>query len=207
MLTALSAAFVYGLTGGLTPGPLMTLVISQTLRHGSREGIKTSLAPLITDGPIIVLLLLFLGRIAAVRPLLGGIAVAGVAFLLYLAWESWNAAPPSASVAGAAPRSLVRGALVNFLNPNPYLFWLTVGTPMLVRAWKHSALAAALFIVVFFVCLVGSKIVLVNILAHSRERIIGRWYTPVMRTLAALLVVFAAIVARDAVALLVSRPA
>ena len=207
MLTALSAAFVYGLTGGLTPGPLMTLVISQTLRHGSREGIKTSLAPLITDGPIIVLLLLFLGRIAAVRPLLGGIAIAGVAFLLYLAWESWNAAPPSATVAAAAPRSLVRGALVNFLNPNPYLFWLTVGTPMLVRAWKHSALAAALFIVVFFVCLVGSKIVLVNILAHSRERIIGRWYTPVMRTLAALLVVFAAIVARDAVALLVSRPA
>ncbi|MGZ5441083.1 MAG: LysE family translocator [Thermoanaerobaculia bacterium] len=202
MLTALSAAFVYGLTGGLTPGPLMTLVISQTLRHGAREGIKTSLAPLVTDGPIIVLLLLFLGRIAAIRPLLGGIAVAGVAFLLYLAWESWNAPAPSATVAVGAPRSIVRGALVNFLNPSPYLFWLTVGTPMLVKAWKHSALAAALFIVVFFVCLVGSKIVLASILARSRERIIGRWYTPVMRTLAVLLVVFAAIVARDAVTLL-----
>ncbi len=207
MLTALSAAFVYGLTGGLTPGPLMTLVISQTLRHGAREGIKTSLAPLITDGPIIGLLLLFLGRIAAIRPLLGGIAIAGVVFLLYLAWESWNAAPPSATVAVAAPRSIVRGALVNFLNPSPYLFWLTVGTPMLVKAWKHSALAAALFVVVFFGCLVGSKIVLASILARSRERIIGRWYTPVMRTLAVLLVVFAAIVARDAVTLLVSRQA
>ena len=207
MLTALSAAFVYGLTGGLAPGPLMTLVISQTLRHGAREGIKTSLAPLITDGPIIALLLIFLDRIAAIRSLLGGIAIAGVAFLLYLAWESWNAPPPSATTTGAAPRSIVRGALVNFLNPSPYLFWLTVGTPMLVKAWKHSAIAAALFIVVFFVCLIGSKILLATILARSREHVLGRWYKPVMRTLAALLVVFAGIVARDAIALLTSPAA
>lgn len=202
MLTALAAALVYGLTGGLAPGPLLTLVVSQTLRHGAREGMKTSLAPLITDGPIIALLLLFLDRIAAIRPLLGGIAIAGVVFLLYLARESWSAPPPSATETAAAPRSLVRGALVNFLNPSPYLFWLTAGTPMLVKAWRHSALAAVLFIVVFFVCLVGSKMALALLLARSRDRVLGRWYTPAMRTLAVLLVVFAVIVARDAIALL-----
>jgi threonine/homoserine/homoserine lactone efflux protein len=208
VLTVLSAAFVYGLTGGLAPGPLMTLVVSQTLRHGAREGIKMSLAPLITDGPIIALLLLFLGRIAAIRPLLGGIAIAGVAFLLYLALEtwqsSWNAPSSSAKDTAAAPRSILRGALVNFLNPSPYLFWLTVGTQALVKAWKHSALAAALFMAVFFVCLVGSKILLASILARSRERVLARWYTPVMRSLAVLLVVIAGIVARDAIALLAS---
>jgi threonine/homoserine/homoserine lactone efflux protein len=207
VLTALSAALVYGLTGGLAPGPLLTLVITQTLRHGAREGMKTALAPLITDGPIIVLLLLFLDRIAAIRPLLGAIAVAGVVFLLYLAWESWNAPPPSATETAQPPRSLVRGALVNFLNPSPYLFWLTAGTPMLVKAWRHSAVAAALFIAVFFVCLVGSKILLALLLARSRDRILGRWYRPVMRTLAALLVVFAVIVARDAVAVALTPPA
>ncbi|HET8772869.1 MAG TPA: LysE family transporter [Thermoanaerobaculia bacterium] len=202
MRTALAAALVYGLTGGLAPGPLMTLVLTQTLRHGAREGMKTSLAPLITDGPIIVLLLLFLDRIAAIRPLLGGIAIAGVAFLLYLARESWSAPPPSAAETEAAPRSLLRGALVNFLNPSPYLFWLTVGTPMLLKAWRHSALAAALFIVVFFVSLVGSKMALALLLARSRDRVLGRWYRPAMRTLAVLLIVFAVIVARDAVRLL-----
>lgn len=202
MLTALSAALVYGLTGGLAPGPLMTLVIAQTLRHGAKEGIKTALAPLITDGPMIAVLLVFLGRIAAIRPLLGGIAIAGVAYLLYLAWESWNAPPPAATETREAPRSLVRGALVNLLNPSPYLFWLTAGTPMLVKAWRHSALAAALFIAIFFVCLVGSKIVLATILARSRDHILGRGYRSIMRVLALLLVVFAAIVARDAIALL-----
>ncbi len=201
MLTTLFAALVYGLTGGLAPGPLMTLVIAQTLRHGAKEGIKTALAPLITDGPIIALLLLFLGRIAAIRPLLAAIAITGVAYLLYLAWESWNAPLPQATDTDTAPRSIVRGALVNLLNPNPYLFWLTAGTPMLVKAWRHSALAAALFIAIFFVCLVGSKIALATILARSRDRVLGRWYRPLLRVLALLLVVFAAIVARDAVAL------
>ena len=203
MLTALTAALVYGLTGGLAPGPLMTLVITQTLRHGAKEGMKTALAPLITDGPIMLVLLLFLDRIAAIRPLLGAIALGGVVYLLVLAYESWRARKPSAAeAADAAPRSILRGALVNFLNPNPYLFWLTAGTPMLVKAWRHSAAAAAGFVIVFFVCLVGSKLLLALLLARSRERVVGRWYTAVMRGLAVLLVVFAVIVGRDAVALL-----
>lgn len=193
---------VYGLTGGLLPGPLMTLVLSQTLRHGAREGVKTSLAPLITDGPMIFVLALFLDRIAAVRPVIGAIGVAGTLYLLYLAWESWTSAPPSpADAAAPAPRSFVRGAVVNFLNPHPYLFWLTAGTPMLIKAWRHSWLAAAGFVAVFFFCLVGSKILFALAVARSRDRVLGHWYKPAMRVLAALLVVFAVIVARDAFAL------
>lgn len=203
MLTVLSAALVYGLTGGLAPGPLMTLVLTQTLRHGAREGMKTALAPLITDGPIIALLLFFLDDLARVRPLIGAIAVAGTVYLLWLAWESWRAPVPAVeATAAAAPRSLLRGALVNFLNPNPYLFWLTAGTPMLLRAWRVSALAAGAFVVIFFVALVGSKFVLAAVVARSREHVIGRWYRPTMRGLAVLLVVFAAVMLRDALALL-----
>jgi len=202
MLTALSAALVYGLTGGLAPGPLMTLVLTQTIRHGAREGMKTALAPLITDGPIMLVLLLFLDEIAAIRPLVGAIGIAGTLYLLYLAWESWTSTPPSPAAAGQpAPRSIVRGALVNFLNPHPYLFWLTAGTPMLAKAWRHSSAAAIAFVALFFVCLVGSKILLALTVARSRERLVGQWYRPAMRILAMLIVVFAAIVARDAIGL------
>ena len=204
MLTVLSAALVYGLTGGLAPGPLMTLVLTQTLRHGAREGIKTALAPLITDGPIIAVLLVFLDEVAAIKPLIGAIGIAGTLYLLWLAWESWTSPPPSAAdVSTAAPRSIVRGALVNLLNPNPYLFWLTAGTPMLVKAWRQGWIVAAAFIAIFFLCLVGSKIALALAVARSRERIAGRWYRPAMRVLATLLVVFAVIVARDAIALFI----
>ena len=203
MVTALTAALVYGLTGGLAPGPLMTLVLTQTLRHGAKEGMKTAMAPLITDAPIMAVLLIFLDEIAGIRRLVGAIAVAGTLYLLYLAWESWTSEPPSATEAEAvAPRSFVRGAIVNFLNPNPYLFWLTAGTPMLVKAWRHGWMAAASFVAVFFICLVGSKILLALAIARSRDRIVGRWYRPTMRVLAVLLVIFATLFARDAIGLL-----
>jgi len=40
----LSAGFLLGLSGGLAPGPLLTLVASETLRHGVRVGIGAALA-------------------------------------------------------------------------------------------------------------------------------------------------------------------
>ncbi len=56
-----TAAFL-GLSGGLTPGPLLTLVVSETLKYGTQAGIKVSLAPLLTDTPIILAVLwLFFG--------------------------------------------------------------------------------------------------------------------------------------------------
>ena len=44
---------VFGLAAGLMPGPLLALVIQQTLRHGPGEGIKVAAAPLLTDLPIV----------------------------------------------------------------------------------------------------------------------------------------------------------
>ena len=59
----LSAGLLLGLSGGLAPGPLLTLVASETLRHGARAGISVALAPLLTDAPIILATLWLLTRI------------------------------------------------------------------------------------------------------------------------------------------------
>ncbi len=62
-LSSLAAGTVFGLSAGFAPGPLLTLVITQTLRHDIREGVKVAMAPLITDLPIILLSLLVLSRL------------------------------------------------------------------------------------------------------------------------------------------------
>jgi len=43
-----------GLSAGITPGPLLTLVITASLRRGWAGGLQVALAPLITDAPIII---------------------------------------------------------------------------------------------------------------------------------------------------------
>ena len=47
MFTALASGMLLGFSAGLSPGPMLTLVLAQTLRHGSREGCKIALTPLL----------------------------------------------------------------------------------------------------------------------------------------------------------------
>ena len=96
----------------------------------------------------------------------------------------------------------MQAVIVNYLNPNPWIFWIAVGTPTIARAMGDAGWpAAAAFVLIFLALLVGSKLLLALIVGRSREAIIGRWYTPTMRCLAILLVVFALLTARDAAAL------
>jgi len=79
---------VFGLAGGLAPGPLTALVIGQTLRFGPREGIKVAFAPMVTDGPMMALAFLATGLLAGATTGLGVISLVGAAFLAWLAWDS-----------------------------------------------------------------------------------------------------------------------
>ena len=49
------AAITLGIIEGVKPGPLMTVVISETMIHNWKSGLKVALVPLITDGPVILL--------------------------------------------------------------------------------------------------------------------------------------------------------
>jgi threonine/homoserine/homoserine lactone efflux protein len=178
---------VFGLSAGFSPGPLLALVISQTLRHG-----------LLTDLPIIVLTVFVLTRLAGFRGVLGAVTLAGAVFVLFLAYENLRIRGFEGGRQPEGPQSLSRGVLVNALSPHPYLFWLTVGAPAIVQAWGEHAAAAAGFLAGFYVCLVGSKMFLAALVSRSRQFFIGRAYVYAMRILGAILLVFSFLLFRDA---------
>ena len=202
MITFLSAGIVLGLSAGFSPGPLMTLVISQTLRHGVREGVKVAAAPLVTDLPIILAAAFLLTRLANYHALLGVISVGGGLFVLLLARDSFRAGVVDTDLRDSAPQSLGKGIIVNLLSPHPYLFWLTVGAPMIVKGWSESPLRAGAFVAGFMGCLVGVKIVIAVTAGRSRHLLSGQAYLYIMRLLGVLLIVFAGILIRDGLALL-----
>ncbi len=181
---------VLGLAAGLSPGPLLALVITQSLRYGTREGLKVAFVPLLTDAPAIVLSLVALGAVSGFGPVLGVITLAGGFFVLYLAYDSLRATAPHAPAQPAAPQSVMRGVLVNMLSPNPFLFWLTVGAPAVVRAWRTHWLAGVGFVAAFYVGLVGAKIAVAITTGRSKTLLAGRGYVFLMRTLALLLGIF-----------------
>ncbi len=123
------SGIILGLTAGVSPGPLLTLVISQALSYGIKEGVKVALAPLITDIPIILATFLIGTRLAGDSPVLGLLSLAGAVYICWLGWESLSIKPVEQSDPARRPHSLKKGVLANFLNPHPYLFWITVGPP------------------------------------------------------------------------------
>ncbi len=197
MTAFLGAGIVLGLSAGFSPGPLFALVLSQTLRHGVREGIKVAASPLITDLPILLACTFVLSRVAGYRGLLGAVSLAGAAVVAHMAYGTFRAERREAAPVQGEPKSLLKGALVNALSPHPYLFWLTVGAPMILKGWKMHPAAAVLFVLGFTGCLVGAKVVLAVLAGRSSRLLEGKRYGYVMRALGLLLLLFAGFLLRD----------
>ncbi len=184
-----------GLSAGLSPGPLMTLVITTTLRDGLWHGLRVAAAPFVTDLPIILLSVFVLGLL----PLwtLAVIGVVGGLYVVYLGWETVRSArQASAQVLQGAPdgaatsgrQSLLRGAAVNALNPHPYLFWATVGGPTLLAAFSQGLFQGALFLLGFYVTLIGSKVAVAALVHSQSRRFSVAWYQRILTLLGLLLI-------------------
>jgi len=133
LLPFLLSGVSFGLAAGLSPGPLMALVISQTLRYGLREGLKVTFAPLASDAPIILLCLFVLSRIADLGHALAWVSIFGGGFVDYLGYDSLRTSGLELGEKQTAPRSSPKAVLLNLPNPRVCLFWTTVGSAMILR--------------------------------------------------------------------------
>jgi threonine/homoserine/homoserine lactone efflux protein len=153
--------FIQGITLGFAaavqPGPFQTYLVSQTVSHGWRRTLPAVLAPLLSDGPIILLVLLALARLPNTAIQL--LRLAGGAFVIYLAIEAfitWRRLRAAVPASQSSPKSLIQAAFVNLLNPNPYLFWSLVGGPLLLTSWRETPLHSIAFLGGFYLILIGS---------------------------------------------------
>lgn len=195
LLTPLVSGCVLGFSAGISPGPLMTLVITESVGAGTGAGVRVALAPLLTDAPIIAACTLVLAQMAHFASVLGVVSIAGGCFVLHMAWDAWKAQPPTGE--GGSSKAMARGVITNFLSPHPYLFWITVGSPLLVTGWAKGIASPAAFLAGFYGCLVGAKVAVAVAAGRSRHLLAGRAYTALLRTMGVLLAAFALLFFRD----------
>ena len=183
-------AIMLGLAAGLAPGPLLALVMAESLRGGAASGVRVALAPLLTDAPIIALSWGLAGSLDAQSPWLAALSLGGALVVAQLAFAQWRAVLPEAGSA-AAGGVLRRAAAVNLLNPHPWLFWITFGGPLLAAASNASLWLAVAFLFVFYLLLVGSKVVLALLTARWGRGLTVIGYRRVCNVLGLFLFVFA----------------
>jgi threonine/homoserine/homoserine lactone efflux protein len=181
------SALSFGLAAGLKPGPLGVFVIQQTLSRGLPAGVRASLAPLITDGPIIIAALWFLSQFKSIDLFVAGLGVVGGAYLLWLAAKMLRINNISLSAKLRSGSSLVTAVKLNFLNPGPYLFWFTVGGSYIVRG---STAESVVFVLTSIAALIASKIVVAVLAARFFPSLESRGYLLTMKLLAGALAWF-----------------
>jgi threonine/homoserine/homoserine lactone efflux protein len=202
MIEYLTIGTLLGLSAGFAPGPLLTLVISETLRHDIRAGVKVALAPIATDLPIVILTVFILGELSGFHGILGAISLAGGVLILYMGYQGIRTKGAELKLRKEKPKSWTKGMIVNALNPHPYLFWLTVGAPIIAKSAKQGLSAPSAFIGSFYVSLVGSKIILAVLVGKSKFFLAGNWYIYTMRFLGIILCLFAVVLFYDGLKLL-----
>ncbi len=159
-----------GLPAAFMPGPLQAYLFSQTMRNGWRRTLPAALAPLLSDGPIIFLTVLLTAQLTSGTLRL--IQVAGGLYLLYLAWgayRTYRTYQPQEVIPEAGRQSILQAALMNLLNPNPYLFWGLVGADLLHTAWREAPVMALAFLGGFYALLLGGNALMIVLFGTARQ--------------------------------------
>jgi threonine/homoserine/homoserine lactone efflux protein len=180
----------FAFAAAVQPGPLLAFLISQTLRLGWRHTLPAAFSPLLSDVPIVIVVLLALSRLPTwfgrVLQIAGGVLLLYLAFQAYRRWRRYET-PSEAVKKESVPKGVLQAALVNILNPGPYLGWGLIMGPLVLKGWREAPSHAIALVVAFYttmvVCLAGI-IVLFGVARNLGPRVV--------RVLIALSVVFLA---------------
>jgi threonine/homoserine/homoserine lactone efflux protein len=130
------------------------------------------------------------------------VTAAGGLLVIYLGIDALRTARhaqlPSTSDEVGTGNELWKGALVNALNPHPYLFWATVGGPTLLAGWRERPALGVAFVAGFYTLLLGSKVFIAWLVGSQRRRLSPHIYRAALIILGVALLVLGAILIRQA---------
>jgi len=171
MLAYLIQGIGYGFAAAVQPGPFQTYLISQTLSKGWRLTLPAALAPLISDGPIIVVALVVLSQVPLWFQRF--LYIAGGLFILYLAYSAfvaWRNYDKSGVVTDSSGRqSVVKAAMMVALSPGPYIYWSLVTGPILLTGWREAPANGLGFLVSFYATIVLSLSGIIVMFGTARQ--------------------------------------
>ncbi|MDB2324376.1 LysE family translocator [Alphaproteobacteria bacterium] len=139
MIQILTTAFMLGLVFNAAPGAVFAETIKRSMSGGYREALFLQLGSLVGDALWAILGLLGIGVLLQSPAMQLPVAMAGAAYLAYLAWDSWAAsnAPIQSSASHKAniktsaksTQSAARaGVIISATNPQNIAYWAAIGS-------------------------------------------------------------------------------
>jgi threonine/homoserine/homoserine lactone efflux protein len=170
MLYYLIFGITYSFAAVAQPGPFQAFLFSQSITNGWRKTFPLVFAPLISDLPVIILVLFVLTNMP--HEVLWILQSVGGLFLLYLAfnaYKAWHVFHQNEVLEISPQRNVFKAAMVNILNPNPYLAWSLILGPLLMKGWSESPANGIVLILAFYSFMVIFSIAMIVLFSAARS--------------------------------------
>ncbi len=159
----------FAFAAAVQPGPLQAFLFSSVMHKGWKRTLPASFAPLLSDGPIAVLMIFLLNHVPSTMRIV--LQAAGGILLLYFGYagyKQWKRHAPAENSSGASPQTLLQAFTVNILNPNVYIGWSLVMGPAVISAWHNSFAHAAVLVFSFYCTMVAALACTIILFGTSR---------------------------------------
>jgi threonine/homoserine/homoserine lactone efflux protein len=191
ILSTLVLGFLIGLTGALAPGPTLVATINASLGGDWKAGLKVSLGHIVIETAIFCLIILGLASVATpyttAIALIGGIAL--IVFGILTISGSRNASLNPAPAHAAASPYMV-GLLTSAANPYFWLWWLSVGSALLIQSLAGGLLLAMVFMIGHWAADTGWYVFVSTGVAKGRTILSESTYHRIMAACGVFLVLF-----------------
>jgi threonine/homoserine/homoserine lactone efflux protein len=133
---------------------------------------------------------------------IGLISIFGACYLVYIGLENFRTKTSKFEVAIVRKEGFKRAIITNLLNPHTYLFWLSVGSPIILETLKTDASTTVLFLLGFYTFLIGSMTFVALVVDRSKSFVKSKYYSYVVRVLGIVLIFFALVVLTEGLKLM-----
>ncbi len=142
----------FAFAAAVQPGPLQAFLLSSVTEKGWKHTLPAAFSPMISDGPIALIVLLVLRNLplslAHILQIAGGLLLLFFAFRTYQSWKKGS--EEKINSGKSKPRTVLQAAAINILNPNPYLGWSLILGPQVMKAWQSNPANAVVLIASFY---------------------------------------------------------
>jgi threonine/homoserine/homoserine lactone efflux protein len=191
IVSTLVLGFIIGLTGALAPGPTLVATINASLAGNWTAGLKVSLGHIIIETAIFFLIILGLAGFAT--PYTTAIAViGGIALIVFgiLTISGSRSASLSAAPEKAAASPYMAGLLTSAANPYFWIWWLSVGSALLIQALAGGLMLAVVFMIGHWAADTGWYVFVSTGISKGRTILSDTTYHRIMAACGVFLVIF-----------------
>ena len=197
LLLQLFSAFVLGLIGGATPGPILTSAFTESLRRGFVSSLRIIFMAMISEVIVALLILSIFFSFYIPQIIFSIISLIGIAVLIWLALQVWKIKKFDEE---GTIFSFKKIFLLTVFSGPFWIFWLTICVPQAFLLKQKIAGGQFLFLILFELGWLIATTGLTFLFSRFRPLLTkGNFVSVVFKILALILLFFAIKLAIDSI--------